>query len=232
MKTKLFLLMLALMVGIGKASAESGTCGDNLTWDLTDGILTISGTEEMENFSYNTVPWYSSRSAITTVNIENGVTSIGYCAFYGCSSLTSIAIPNGVTSIGYCAFYGCSSLTSIAIPNSVTSIGDYALYYCISLTSVTIPNSVTSIGMSAFNSCWHLTSVTIPNSVTSIGYYAFYNVCNIVYYGSATGSPWGARSVNGFVDGYLVYSDETKTNLLACSSAFVGELTIPNSVTS
>ena len=36
---------------------------------------------------------------------------------------TSAVIPEGVTSIGYRAFYMCFSLTSIIIPDSVTSIG-------------------------------------------------------------------------------------------------------------
>ena len=35
------------------------------------------------------------------------VTSIGSGAFSRCSSLTSIDIPEGVTKIGYCAFNGC-----------------------------------------------------------------------------------------------------------------------------
>ncbi len=151
-----------------------------------------------------------------------------------CSSAASgtITIPNSVTGIGGYAFYGCTGLTSVTIGNSVTSIGEYAFCFCTSLTSVTIGNSVTSIGESAFSICTRLTSVTIPNSVTSIGNYAFSNVPNIVYNGTATGFPWGARSVNGYVDGYLVYADATKTTLLACYTTATGAITIPNSVTS
>ncbi len=77
-----------------------------------------------------------------------------------------------------------------------------------------------------------MTSVTIPNSVTSIGDGAFDGVNNIIYSGTATGSPWGAKCVNGYVDGYLVYSDATKTTLLGCYAAVKGEIVIPNSVTS
>ena len=107
-------------------------------------------------------------------NIPNSVTSIGNCAFGGCTGLTSIDIPNSITSIGDGAFIGCSGLTSVTIPNSVISIGDYAFSECYSLTSVTIPNSVTSIGNQAFSYCSGLTIVSIGNSVTSIGDRTFY----------------------------------------------------------
>ena len=118
------------------------------------------------------------------------------------------------------------------LPNSATSIGGSAFRDCSGLTSVTIPNSVTSIGKSAFEKCSGLISVTIPNSVTSIGNSAFYGILNIVYNGTASGSPWGAKSVNGFIDGYFVFNDNTKTTLLACSKKASGKIEIPNSVTS
>lgn len=88
--------------------------GDNITWNLTDSVLTISGTGEMEDYADTYyVPWYSNRESIKSAIIEDGVTSIGDYAFYNCVNLTSIEIPNGVTSIGDGAFDGCRNLNTI-----------------------------------------------------------------------------------------------------------------------
>ena len=91
------------------------------------------------------------------------MTSIGWCAFNGCTSLTSVTITDSVTNIGDYAFYKCTSLTSITIPNSVTIIERGAFSDCTSLTSINIPDSVTNIGKSAFVSCTNLESITIKN---------------------------------------------------------------------
>ena len=162
-------------LGVDESKIVSYWNEDNLTWKLTaDGTLTISGTGAMKkyNSNYNPSP-ACGNSSVKKVVIEDGVTSIGYNAFYGCSTLTGITIPDSVTSIGGTAFQYCSSLSSITIPNSVTSIGSYAFGTCRSLTSITIPDSITSIGYSTFSYCSSLTSITIPDSVTSIVSYAF-----------------------------------------------------------
>lgn len=112
---------------------------------------------------------YLGEVEITDLVIPNSVTSIGNCAFCGCSRLTSVTIPSSVTSIGDYAFSGCSRLTTVNIPNSVTSIGYSAFKNCTGLTSITIPSNVTSIGSSAFSNCTSLTSITIHNNVTNIG---------------------------------------------------------------
>ena len=172
---------------------------------------------------------FSGCRGLTTVTIPDGVTSIGEYAFYNCSGLTTVTIPDGVTSIGSYAFSNCSGLTSVTIPDGVTSIGNAAFDGCSGLTSVTIPDDVTSIGSGAFYGCSGLTSVTIPDGVTSIGSGAFYKVRHIEYHGSATGSPWGAISMNGVTDGDFVFSDSTKHYLLAYLGAG-GDITIPSTV--
>ena len=131
--------------------------------------------------------------------IETGTNTL----IVGCKNSV---IPNSVTSIGDCAFYGCSGLTELILPNSVRSIGDIAFTYCSGLEKITvesgnscydsrdncnsiidtetntliagcknsvIPNSVTSIGKYAFRGCTGLTELTLPDGVTSIGESAF-----------------------------------------------------------
>ncbi len=122
--------------------------------------------------------------------ISKSVTSVGDCAFRGCSSLTIVIIPDSVTSIGWGAFLDCRRLTSVMVGeknlnyksidgNLYNKGGSTLIQYAIGKTDTMfiIPNSVTSIGNSAFSNCSSLTGITIPDSVTSIGSYAFYG-CN------------------------------------------------------
>ena len=116
---------------------------------------------------------------VTSIEIPEGTTSIGYSVFYSCINLTSVTIPDSVTNISANAFATCRSLTSITIPDSVTSIGYNVFSGCSGLTSITIPHSVTSIGDLAFYNCTGLTSITIGNGVTSIGNSMFRDCTNL-----------------------------------------------------
>lgn len=119
---------------------NSGTCGDNISWVLhKDGSLDIRGSGVMENYtSDKRSPWYSQSEKITTVEISNGITSIGNSAFSDCESLSHIAIPESVTSIGAEALSGCSGLNVITIFDSVINIGSGAFSGCDSLKHIHI----------------------------------------------------------------------------------------------
>ena len=230
--TSFFVVLFATTTALWAYDFQSGDLYYNITSRTEPYTVVVTCPEGSSSGNYKGLTSVIIPATVTYNDTTYSVTSIEERVFSSCWRLTSVTIGNNVMSIGRNAFSYCSGLTYVTIPNSVTSIEDWAFFNCSGLTSVTIPNSVTSIGYGAFNGCTGLTSVTIPESVTSIGDDAFEDVPNIVYNGTATGSPWGARSVNGYVDGYLVYADATKTTLLACYTIATGAIIIPNSVTS
>ncbi len=160
--------------------AQSGSCGANVTWSASGGILTISGTGAMDDLA--AVPWFS--CGITTAIISDGVTSIGRNAFRGCTDLNEVILPGSVTSIGDSAFYNCTGLSSITIPTGVTSIGYCSFKNCSSLCSIILPASVTSIDGQAFGDCVNLSLIIIPERITSIASSAFENINRnaVIYY--------------------------------------------------
>ena len=174
---------------------QSGTCGESATWSISaEGVLTISGTGAIGDYSENDAPWQSLRADITAIVIEKGITRIGNYAFHDCRVATSAALPEGLVEIGENAFRSCGALEEIDLPPELTTIGIGAFYYTSALTSITIPgsvetfldafndsgletvtieNGVDEVDSYAFCNCYHLKSVTLPDSIQSIGNYAF-----------------------------------------------------------
>ena len=149
---------------------------DKLTYEIEDGKVTITDCDTS-----------LSGDIVLPSKIEGKpVTSIGWRAFWYCSSLTSITIPNSVTSIDDLAFNGCEKLTQINVDtaNTVYSSENGVLFNKEKTelirypagktdTAYAIPDRVTSIGWGTFSGCSSLTSITIPDSITSIGTCAF-----------------------------------------------------------
>ena len=152
--------------------AESGTCGENVTWTLTtDGLLTISGQGAMGK---SDKIWAYSSVAIKKVVVEPGVTSVVSNAFCNCYALESVSIPEGVREIGAGCFYNCYKLTEAVLPQTVSAIGSAAFYNCFALKKVELPARITTMDTeSMFSGCSQLTEVQLPDGVTKIGAYAF-----------------------------------------------------------
>lgn len=101
-----------------------------------------------------------------------------------------------LTILTHGTFEDCPKLKNITLPKTITTLQNGVFERCSSLTDLVIPDSVTSIGWDTFYDCTSLSDLIIPNTVTSIGKDAFLNVPHVTYSGSATGSPWGAKSIN------------------------------------
>ena len=134
--------------------------------NLSDAISAIY-PEEYDNIICN----------LTTVIINDGITSIGEGAFRGYDNLTNITMPAKVTKIEKEAFSGCIALTTVifAEDSELESIGENAFSGCEKLTNITIPAKVTKIEKEAFKDCYYLESVNFKanSQLKTIGECAF-----------------------------------------------------------
>ena len=158
---KILYICIALTLSLS-VYAQSGQDG-NVSWQITDSTLTLTGTGSMPDYDYseNPSPWHPHRNMIKTVVIENGLTTIGNSAFALSPALTSVVLNDSITSIGANAFLVCRTLTSISLPDSTKTIGSLAFGACSGLTSIEIPTEVSSIGEGAFSGCSGLVEINI-----------------------------------------------------------------------
>lgn len=115
-KTSLLLLaaaLLALLVfpAFGE-EAESGACGETLTWTFADETLTVGGIGTMADYSSAQAPW-AALEAVKALVVEEGVTSIGEKAFAALTALQRATFPATLTEIGENAFEGCDAIEEI-----------------------------------------------------------------------------------------------------------------------
>ena len=205
----------------------SGKCGENLTWEYDgNGTVYIRGKGEM-SLSADEPNWRTDfREAITTVVIENGVTSIDYLAFYGCVNLKDVTIPESVTSIGVSAFGSCRSLTKIAIPDSVTQIGPETFSGCSKLEEITLPSGLTEVSGWMFMDCTSLKNIDIPDSVTVIGGGVFEcctSLKNITIPAAVTTIHGGAfRGCTSLTDVYFL-GTQKQWNAITCNDSTMGK---------
>ena len=159
------------------SKSRNAILDSELTWQLDNGVLTISGLDEAfpECWVNNEqVKWCDEienvkKVVFNTPNLKN----LGSGAFLGCENLESIELPNSLTTIGDLAFEGCTNLTGIDFPENLTTIGASAFYGCTKLESIVLPNSVTTLGECVFGYCDALSSVKLSENITSLPEAAF-----------------------------------------------------------
>ena len=165
---------------------DSGT-SNNMSWNLNgNGVLTISGTGNMPDYSSTSQPWYKYRESIKQVKIGDGITGIGDYAFSGCTNLTSVTIPGNVTSIGDYAFGGCKALEELTIPEGVKKLG-YKIIADTYIEKIKIPSTVITSGSDSEYNIWYgalagdgvLTEVEFAEGMTRIPAYVCENASSV-----------------------------------------------------
>lgn len=72
--------------------------------------------------------------ALVAVTLPDGMESVGWFAFYGCTGLLDVSIPASVTTIGYAVFDGCERVTVIGRAESYAA--QYAKSYGLPFVAV------------------------------------------------------------------------------------------------
>lgn len=155
----------------GKVASQAYYQDDSITDFTTEETIT-----EIGDFAF-------ARSGLRSIDIPDGVTTIGYGAFYHCDNLSDVSIPDSVTDVAGNAFAKTPWL-SAAIKNAkdypFLVVGDgLLLAYDGSESVVNIPGSVKHIADSCFADHMGITAVNIPDSVLSIGEAAFAGCKNL-----------------------------------------------------
>ena len=173
--------VLAVETPTGPTSGTCGALGDNIHWELTEDTetkwdltqgtpykLVLTGSGEMANYYTIEQPWNGYRAFITSISIEEGITTIGKGAFEMCSSLKSITIPDSVTLIDEDAFAMCSLLNNVVCGTGLKKIEQGAFTWAESLANITFNEGLEEIGSQAFGWCSSLKEISLPESITTL----------------------------------------------------------------
>ena len=163
-------------------AATSGTCGENVKWnlDIDSGTLTISGTGAMMNWKDHNKNTENEEQYCGNPNASSDDTS---CVKTDCilsrpwqsyiNDITKVVVEDGITAIGTDAFNGLTNVTDVVLPDSLTTIG-FGAFCRVAITEMTIPENVSKIGFSAFYECTNLSKFTFAgNKVTEIEGWTF-----------------------------------------------------------
>jgi len=160
-----------------------GYLGDQQGWTFEEatGKLTIFGSGDMPAMKADSAPWSRYSDRITSLEVEEGITSVGELAFFLLTNLERAVLPEGLEYIHDHAFSSCYKLKDLQLPQSLLYIGNYAFWSCPSYTDISIPSKVAFIGDQAFW-CDEDGMIRFWGNAPQFGSYAFENVTGKVCY--------------------------------------------------
>lgn len=179
---KIIITILLTVLAIPSALAQKteGMCGDETKW-THDGITLyftnvskkgMNTTIPDYDVKNNPAPWIKKNLNIKRIQIGQGITKIGSCAFANCKSLQEVVFEGTeMREIGWGAFLNCGKLRTISLPVQLREIGTIAFAKCSQILSVKIPEHC-RVGDQAFMSCTKLNFVEV-GSTAELGHYVF-----------------------------------------------------------
>ncbi len=109
---------------------------------------------------------FKAQNGITSVTMDDTVTSVGAYAFADCKQLETVMLSDNVEGTLDSTFVGCASLKTVDIPAKVTALRN-TYNGCVALTRAMIPENIIAIYENTFANCTGLETVVIPETVTT-----------------------------------------------------------------
>lgn len=150
---KILIIAIAVLVVIlpmttAFAAEESFTLGTGVTGvlDTVTGVLTVSGTGSIDQRFQMVAGSPDKVNSVTSIVIEDGITSIGTSAFQYCQNLESIEIAASVTNLEHYSFGDCPNLALVTLyhKNPTVTMGAYLENSGTNVTSQKIVQSFVS----------------------------------------------------------------------------------------
>ena len=195
----------------------SGSAGEGVTWEISNGTLTVSGTGEIQTEWFN-APWKEFAPDVTTIVVEEGITSIPDSVFAYMRYATSISIPSTVSLIEALAFSECENLATVIISNDnphykvvdnviYSKDGKTLVYYATGksdLTYFATPADVEVVCDDAFRCNVYLKEVTISSSVKQVGrsVFAYTDISRVnweTYFDTLPDNTFDSTNIQSFV---------------------------------
>ena len=149
--------------------STNGNIGENITWELSDGVLTLSGEGDMEDYAFFGFTY----NKVQKIVVNEGITSIGANSFVGFAYVTEVELADSIETIEHGAFNMCRSIETLKLPESLRVIEDQAFSECCSLKEVDFPEGLEKIGKCAFECCEELETVNLLTRIERIDDQAF-----------------------------------------------------------